>query len=106
LSSRSKVGPNEVDTVRCVLQGCGVLGLITRSAVPADVPAIHRLIADGERHHGGRVLTAVDAVAADLARPTLDPARDTLLVYAPEGELVGWSWMHTNSHARGAAGAA
>jgi mycothiol synthase len=76
-----------------------VLGLITRSAVPADVPAIHRLIADGERHHGGRVLTAVDAVAADLARPTLDPARDTLLVYAPQGELVGWSWMHIGKRA-------
>jgi mycothiol synthase len=82
-----------------MLQSCGVFGLITRSAVPADAPAVHRLIADSERRHGGSVVTAVDAVAADLARPTLDLARDTLLVYDPPGGLVGWSWMHIGKRA-------
>jgi ribosomal protein S18 acetylase RimI-like enzyme len=57
------------------------------------------LIAAGERRHGGRVVTAVDAVAANLARPTLDLTRDTLLVYDPPGELVGWSWMHIGKRA-------
>jgi GNAT superfamily N-acetyltransferase len=82
-----------------MLQSCGVFGLITRSAVPADAPAVHRLIADSERRHGGSVVTAVDAVAADLARPTLDLARDTLLVYDPPGGLVGSSWMHIGRRA-------
>ena len=76
-----------------------MLDLITRPAEPADAPAIHDLIAAGERRHGGRVVTALDGVEADLARPTLDRAHDTLLVHDPRGTLAAWAWMHIGKRA-------
>ena len=80
-----------------------MVGLITRAAGPGDAAAIHELIAAAELRHHGRVLTAPDAVVADLARPTLDLERDTLLVYAsgsgPAGKLAGWAWMHIGKRA-------
>ena len=73
--------------------------LIARPAEPADAPAIHHLIAAAEHHHGGQVLTALDGVQANLARPTLDLAHDTLLVHDRRGALVAWAWMHIGKRA-------
>jgi len=89
----------QVDNVAGAGQSCGVLDVITRTATAADVPAIHRLIATGELLRSGRVMTAVDAVAANLARTTLVPARDTVLVHSRDGALVGWAWMHLGKRA-------
>jgi len=73
--------------------------LITRPAEPADAPAIHHLIAAAERRHGGQVLTALDGVEANLARPTLDLTQDTMLVHDRRGALVAWAWMHIGKRA-------
>ena len=89
----------QVDNVVGAGQSCGVLDVITRAATAADVPAIHRLIAAGELRRSGRVMTAADAVAANLARTTLVPARDTVLVHSRDGALVGWAWMHLGKRA-------
>ncbi|MFE2725860.1 GNAT family N-acetyltransferase [Kitasatospora sp. NPDC059327] len=70
----------------------------SRAATPADAPAVHRLIAACEREVLGdaahRAENAVDGVAADLALPDLDPARDTLLVLDAAGAVVGRAWVH------------
>jgi mycothiol synthase len=72
-------------------------GYQSRPATTADVPAIHRLVAACEQELYGRTETDIDAVAADLARPGLDPALDTLLVYDPVGELAARAWVNRRS---------
>ncbi len=72
-------------------------GYRSRSATAADVRAIHRLVVACERDLYGRVEADPDSVAAELARPGLDPAADTLLVHGPAGELVARAWVHRRS---------
>lgn len=72
-------------------------GYRSRPATTADALVIHRLVAACERELHGRAETDLDGIAADLARPGLDPALDTLLVYDPEGELVGRAWVNRRS---------
>ncbi|MEU2268531.1 GNAT family N-acetyltransferase [Streptomyces olindensis] len=69
-------------------------GYRSRPATLTDVPAIHRLVATCERDLHGRVDTAADSIAADLARPGLDPESDTLLVHDAGGVPAGWAWVH------------
>ncbi|WP_328321572.1 GNAT family N-acetyltransferase [Streptomyces sp. NBC_00388] len=67
-------------------------GYWTRPAAHADAPLIHRLMTacEGELPAG----SGPDAVAADLARPGLDPALDTLLVLSSSGQPAGRAWVH------------
>ncbi|WP_203908031.1 GNAT family N-acetyltransferase [Rhizocola hellebori] len=65
--------------------------LSTRPATLADAAAIHRLI--------GKPFVSLDTVSSDLARPAIDLARDTLLTHTPDGELVGWAWVHLGRRA-------
>lgn len=71
-----------------------MLDLVTRPATPADATAIHGLVAARDRDLNGRAEVTLDGIAADLARPALDLARDTLLVHDPAGDLVGRAWVH------------
>ncbi len=75
-----------------------MLDVITRPATADDAPVLHALIAAGEVRHGGRIVTAPDAVAANLARTTLDLAHDTLVVHIG-ARLSGWAWMHIGKRA-------
>ncbi|MFJ9516715.1 GNAT family N-acetyltransferase [Kitasatospora sp. NPDC101801] len=72
-------------------------GYRTRAATAADLPAIHRLVADCERALYGAAETDLDTVAADLARPGLVPELDTVLVHGPSGELAGRAWVNRRS---------
>ncbi|ASW56940.1 GNAT family N-acetyltransferase [Plantactinospora sp. KBS50] len=72
-------------------------GYTGRAATHEDVPAIHRLVAECERALYGRVETDPDVIAAELARPGLDPARDTMLGYGPSGELAARAWVNRRS---------
>ena len=73
--------------------------LTTRPATAEDVPAVQRLVATCEQDLDGRVAVTLDAVAADLTRPGLDLARDTLLVFDGSGELAGRAWVHLGRRA-------
>lgn len=64
-----------------------------------DSPAIHGLVGACERELYGRAETDLDVIAAELARPGLDPASDTLLVYDRAGDLVGRAWVNRRSAA-------
>jgi mycothiol synthase len=64
-------------------------GLTARTATPGDAHAIYRLIAACEQDLDGRVEIEPEDIVVDLARPGLDPARDTVLVHDPGGRLVG-----------------
>jgi mycothiol synthase len=66
-------------------------GLTSRAAVPRDAYDIYRLIADCEQDLDGKAEIEPDDVVADLGRPALELARDTVLVHDPAGELVGWA---------------
>ncbi|MCX4747198.1 GNAT family N-acetyltransferase [Kitasatospora sp. NBC_01287] len=72
-------------------------GYRSRPATTADIELMYRLIASCEEELDGSVETDLDIVAADLARPGLDPALDTLLVFAPDGELAGRAWVNRRS---------
>jgi mycothiol synthase len=72
-------------------------GYQSRPATTADVSAIHRLVTACEGELQDRAETDLDAIAAVLARPGLDPASDTLLVHVPAGELIGWAWVNRRS---------
>lgn len=72
-------------------------GYRSRPATAADVPGIQALVAAAERALHGRVQTDTDTVAADLARPGLDPTTDTLLVYDRDGVLAGRAWVNRRS---------
>ncbi len=69
----------------------------SRAATTADVPAIQKLVTDCDRELYGHAETDLDEIAADLARPGLDPALDTLLVYGPAGDLVARAWVNRRS---------
>ncbi|NRQ34970.1 GNAT family N-acetyltransferase [Nonomuraea sp. NN258] len=60
----------------------------------ADAPAIHRLVAAAEHDLLGRPETGQDAITADLARPGLDLAADTLLVHDPHGNPAARAWVN------------
>jgi mycothiol synthase len=72
-------------------------GYRSRSATAADVAALRRLVAACELAAFGRVETDEGGIAADLARPGLDPALDTVLVHGPDGELAGRAWVDRRS---------
>ncbi|MEV0645979.1 GNAT family N-acetyltransferase [Phytomonospora sp. NPDC050363] len=72
-------------------------GYTSRPAGSADVPAIHALVVDCERVLHGRAETDAEAIAADLARPGLDPALDTMLVFADDGSLAARAWVDRRS---------
>ncbi|WP_084504192.1 GNAT family N-acetyltransferase [Actinoplanes sp. N902-109] len=73
-------------------------GYERRAATMADVPAIHELVAACERELFGQVRTDADRIAADLGRAGLDPAQDTLLVFAG-ATLVARAWADRRSEA-------
>jgi mycothiol synthase len=75
-------------------------GFASRSATLADAEAIYRLMAAGEIRWHGRAEVVPDAVAADLRRPELDPARDTRVIEAANGDLAGWAWLHLAKRAQ------
>src|SRR5690242_7134461 len=72
-------------------------GYRSRPATTADVPAIQGLVAARERSLFGRAESDEDRIAADLARPGLDPAVDTMLVHDPAGALAAWAWVDRRS---------
>ncbi|GIG61585.1 hypothetical protein Lfu02_59570 [Longispora fulva] len=72
-------------------------GYRTRPSTTTDMPAIRDLVATCERALLGHAETDLDAVAADFARPGLDPATDTLLVYDPADTLVARAWVDRRS---------
>ncbi|MFC7840678.1 GNAT family N-acetyltransferase [Streptomyces sp. NPDC057382] len=65
-----------------------------RPVTGGDVGAVHALVAVCERALYGHVATGADDIAAELARPGLDPTRDTLLVRDAAGAPAGWGWVH------------
>lgn len=72
-------------------------GYTSRPAKASDVPAIQRLVAACERELHGREETDAETVAAELARPGLDPALDSLLVFDPGGGLAARAWVNRRS---------
>jgi mycothiol synthase len=72
-------------------------GYETRPATTADIPAIVELVTACEHELYGRAETDSDRVAADLARPGLDPTLDTRLVHGALGELAAWAWVNRRS---------
>lgn len=75
-------------------------GFASRSATIDDAEPIYRLMAAAEIGWHGRAEVIPDAVAADLRRPELDLARDTLVVEAANGDLAGWGWVHLGKRAQ------
>jgi GNAT superfamily N-acetyltransferase len=74
--------------------------LLGRAAAVADAEAMYQLIAAAETGWHGRTEAVPDQVAADLSRPELDLARDTLLLHTPDGDLAGWAWLHLGKRAQ------
>lgn len=74
-------------------------GYRSRPATVHDIGPIQALIAACERDLHGRVETDTDGVAADLARPGLDPTLDTLLVFGPAGDLAARAWVNRRCEA-------
>ena len=72
-------------------------GYRSRPATVADVAAIHGLVVACERSLFGRAETDRDRIAAELARPGLDPVLDTQLVFDPDGALAAWAWVDRRS---------
>src|SRR5215470_755671 len=72
-------------------------GYHSRPAIMADIDEIHALVAACERELLGREETDRDGIAADLARPGLDPALDSMLVYDPAGALAARAWVNRRS---------
>ncbi|GAA2672961.1 GNAT family N-acetyltransferase [Streptomyces lunalinharesii] len=68
-------------------------GYRARPTAVDDVPAVHRLVAACERALHGRAETDPGGIAADLHRPGLDPAHDTLLVHDRAGRLAARAWV-------------
>ncbi|MEV5880871.1 GNAT family N-acetyltransferase [Streptomyces sp. NPDC052101] len=68
-------------------------GYRCRSVTPADVDAIHHLVAAYERALHGREMTGADRLAAELSRPGLRPHSDTLLVLDGAGGPAGYGWV-------------
>ncbi|GAA0618038.1 GNAT family N-acetyltransferase [Kribbella sandramycini] len=66
----------------------------TRPATLDDAHPIYELMAAAEVSWHGQAEVVPDSVAADLRRPLIDLALDTLVVEAPGGELAGWAWVH------------
>ncbi|OLB77190.1 MAG: hypothetical protein AUI14_16805 [Actinobacteria bacterium 13_2_20CM_2_71_6] len=66
-------------------------GLVTRPARADDAYPICGLIAACERDLDGKAEVDADDIVADLARPALDLARDTVLVHDAAGDLVAWA---------------
>ena len=71
-----------------------------RAAGVGDAGAIYELIAAAEVGWRGKSEVAADRVAADLRRPLIDLAVDTLVVEAPGGEGAGWGWNHGGKRAQ------
>ncbi|GAA1701707.1 hypothetical protein GCM10009745_56070 [Kribbella yunnanensis] len=71
-----------------------------RAAGVGDAGAIWGVIAAAEVGWHGRAEVVPDRVAADLRRPLIDLALDTLVLEAPGGELVGWAWNHGGKRAQ------
>jgi mycothiol synthase len=72
-------------------------GYRSRPATAADVPAIQDLVVACEQILFGRAETDQDRIAADLARPGLDPVVDSMLVHDPAGTLAAWAWVNRRS---------
>lgn len=72
-------------------------GYRSRPATAADLHAIHQLVMRCERELYGRADTDLDVVAADLARPGLIPALDTVLIHDQAGELAARAWVNRRS---------
>jgi ribosomal protein S18 acetylase RimI-like enzyme len=73
------------------------VGYRSRPATVADIDEIHTLVAACERELLGRAETDLDGIAADLARPGLDPALDTMLVHGPADALAARAWVNRRS---------
>lgn len=71
-----------------------------RAATDDDAAAIWRLRAACEEELYGRAGTALSAIQADLRRPTLELANDTVVVYDRRGGLAGWAWIHLGKRAQ------
>ena len=80
--------------------GFGVVEFRERAAGVGDARAIYELIAAGEVEWHGRAEVALDRVVADLRRPLIDLAVDTLVVEAAGGVVAGWGWNHGGKRAQ------
>lgn len=74
-----------------------ITGYTARPATTADIPDIHRLVVAAEHALHGHVATDPDTIAAELARPGLDPAQDTVLVFDAAGALAARAWVNRRS---------
>ncbi|GIG68304.1 GNAT family N-acetyltransferase [Phytomonospora endophytica] len=72
-------------------------GYTARPATLADLPAIHALVAACEQALHGVAETDAEVVAADFARPGLDPDRDTVVVFDAAGALAARAWVNRRS---------
>ncbi|WP_431683487.1 GNAT family N-acetyltransferase [Kitasatospora sp. KL5] len=68
-----------------------------RPAAAGDVGAIHRLVAACETELYGRAETDPGGIAADLARPGLELASDTVLIHDANGCLAARAWVNRRS---------
>jgi mycothiol synthase len=66
-------------------------GLTARPAGTGDTEPIYRLVAACEKDLDGVTEVDLDDIVADLGRPALDTATDTVLVHEEGGDLVGWA---------------
>ncbi|TDD55277.1 GNAT family N-acetyltransferase [Kribbella antibiotica] len=76
------------------------MGFSGRAARLEDAQAIYELIAAAEVGWHGQAEAVPDRVMADLRRPLIDLALDTLVIEAPNGELTGWAWNHGGKRAQ------
>ncbi|WP_405058308.1 GNAT family N-acetyltransferase [Kribbella sp. NBC_01505] len=72
----------------------------SRAAGVEDAQAIYGVIAAGEVGWHGAAEVVPDRVGADLRRPLIDLDLDTLVLEAPDGELVAWAWNHGGKRAQ------
>lgn len=68
-------------------------GYALRRPAPADLDAVHALVAADEIAACGRVFTTRNDLAADWGVPHFALERDTWVVEAPGGDVVGYAWV-------------
>jgi mycothiol synthase len=75
-------------------------GLSVRPATQDDLPAIVDLFASEDIAQSGRSLTTADTVRTLLLAPDVDMARETWLVFSPQGQPVAFALLGNMSHVR------
>jgi mycothiol synthase len=68
-------------------------GYTLRRPAPADLDAVHTLVAADEVAACGRAFTTRDDLAADWQVPHFALERDAWVAVAPGGDVVGYAWV-------------